>query len=315
MSGAVSAAVDPTLSWNVARDVSQLFTYHFMVNAFRAGTAVAVISGLLGWFMVLRAQTFAGHTLALAGFPGAAGATLLGLNPALGFFTFCGAGAMVIAAVPRSRVQGYSEESAAIGTLQALALASGLLFVSLYHGFLNGLNSLLFGTFLGITDGQVALLAVVALGVVAALAVIGRPLLFASVDPAVATARGLPVTALGAAFLLLLGLSAAETSQITGTLLVFALLVMPAATAQQVTSRPGAGLAWSVAIGLAVTWLSLAAAYYSPWPIGFFVATFAFAGFVGTRGWRALASRRPAAPTAGSPAAGPAGTVGRAAAA
>lgn len=291
----MSGAVDPTLSWNVLRDASQLFTYHFMINAFRAGTTVAVISGLLGWFMVLRAQSFAGHTLALVGFPGAAGATLLGINPAWGFFAFCGAGAVAIAAVPRSRVQGYSEESAAIGTVQALALAGGLLFVSLYHGFLNGLNSLLFGTFLGITDSQVALLAVVAAGVIAVLAAIGRPLLFASVDPDVATARGLPVTALGVVFLLLLGLSAAEASQITGTLLVFALLVMPAATAQQLTTRPAAGLATSVAIGLAVTWLSLAAAYYSPWPIGFFVATFAFAGYLGTRGWRALAARRTAA--------------------
>lgn len=289
---ALAAGIGTGLSWNLARDVTQLFAYHFMVNAFRAGTVVAITAGLLGWFMVLRSQSFAGHTMAVAGFPGAAGATLLGLNPAWGFFVFCGGGAAVIASVPRSRVAGFSEESAAIGTVQALALACGFLFVSLYGGFLNGLNSLLFGTFLGITDSQVLVLAAVGAGVVASLAVLGRPLLFASVDPDVAAARGLPVRALGVAFLLLLGLTAAEASQITGALLVFSLLVMPAATAQQLTARPAAGLAFSVAIGVTATWLGLAGAYYSPYPIGFFVASFAFAGFVLARLGAPAARRR-----------------------
>jgi zinc/manganese transport system permease protein len=271
------------LTWNLLQDVRQLFEFHFMVNAFRAGTVVAVAAGLLGWFMVLRAQSFAGHTLAVTGFPGAAGATLAGLNPAWGFFAFCGAGAAIIAAVPRARAgsqgAGFSEESAAIGTVQAVALALGFLFVSLYHGFLNGVNALLFGTFLGITDAQVWVLVAVAAVIVVALAVGGRQLLFASVDPDVAEARGVPVTALGVAFLLLLGFAAAEASQITGSLLVFALLVIPAATAQRLTARPAASIALSVALAVAITWLGLAAAYYSSYPIGFFVTTFGFAVF------------------------------------
>jgi len=271
------------LTWNILQDVRQLFEFHFMVSAFRAGTVVAVAAGLLGWFMVLRAQSFAGHTLAVAGFPGAAGATLAGLNPAWGFFAFCGAGAAIIAAVPRARAgtqgAGFSEESAAIGTVQAVALALGFLFVSLYHGFLNGINALLFGTFLGITDAQVWVLVAVAGVIVVALAAGGRQLLFASVDPDVAEARGVPVTALGVAFLLLLGFAAAEASQITGSLLVFALLVVPAATAQRLTARPAASIALSVGIALAVTWLGLAAAYYFSYPIGFFVTTFGFAAF------------------------------------
>jgi zinc/manganese transport system permease protein len=271
------------LTWNLLQDVRQLFEFHFMVNAFRAGTVVAVAAGLLGWFMVLRAQSFAGHTLAVAGFPGAAGATLVGVNPAWGFFAFCGAGAAVIAAVPRARAStqsaGFSEESAAIGTVQALALALGFLFVSLYHGFLNGLNALLFGTFLGITDAQVGVLVAVAAVIVIALAIGGRQLLFASVDPDVAAARGVPVTALGVAFLLLLGFAAAEAAQITGSLLVFALLIIPAAAAQRMSARPAVSIALSVAIAVAVTWLGLAAAYYSAYPIGFFVTTFGFAVF------------------------------------
>jgi zinc/manganese transport system permease protein len=271
------------LTWNIIQDVRQLFEFHFMVNAFRAGTVVAVAAGLLGWFMVLRAQSFAGHTLAVAGFPGAAGATLVGLNPAWGFFAFCGAGAAIIAAVPRARAgtqgAGFSEESAAIGTVQAVALALGFLFVSLYHGFLSGINALLFGTFLGITDAQVGALVAVAAVIVLALAIGGRQLLFASVDPDVAEARGVPVVALGVAFLLLLGFAAAEASQITGSLLVFALLVIPAATAQRLTARPAVSITLSVILAVAVTWLGLAAAYYSSYPIGFFVTTFGFAAF------------------------------------
>jgi zinc/manganese transport system permease protein len=271
------------LTWNLVQDLRQLFQFHFMVNAFRAGTAVAIAAGLLGWFMVLRAQSFAGHTLAVAGFPGAAGATLVGLSPAWGFFAFCGAGAAIIAAVPRARAgtqgAGFSEESAAIGTVQAVALALGFLFVSLYHGFLNGINALLFGTFLGITDAQVGVLVAVAVVIVLALAIGGRQLLFASVDPDVAEARGVPVVALGVAFLLLLGFAAAEASQITGSLLVFALLVIPAATAQRLTARPSVSIALSVVVAVAVTWLGLAAAYYSSYPIGFFVTTFGFAAY------------------------------------
>src|SRR5438874_3191611 len=110
-----------------------MFAYPFMVNAFRAGTIAAVVAALVGWFMVLRRESFAGHTLALIGFPGAAGATWLGLNESLGFFGFCVTGALVIAALPTRR---RNEQSAVIGTVQAFALACGLLFVSLYQGFL-----------------------------------------------------------------------------------------------------------------------------------------------------------------------------------
>src|SRR5581483_4203899 len=149
----------------------------------------------------------------------------------------------------------HSHESAAIGTLQAAALALGFLFVTLYHGILGGLDALLFGTFLGITSGQVVALLAVAAASVAAVAAAGRPLLFASVDPDVARAGGVPVRTLGLGFLLVLGLSVAETSQITGSLLVFALLVTPAATAHRITARPFAGVVLSVALALAVMWL------------------------------------------------------------
>ncbi|MEU2736097.1 metal ABC transporter permease [Streptomyces sp. NPDC007095] len=265
--------------------IQELWSFRFMVNAFRAGTIVAVLAAVMGWFMVLRRQSFAGHTLAMVSFPGAACATLLGIAAGVGYFVFCIAAALVIAAVPRREV---SQDAALTGTVQAFLLACGYLFVALYKGFLGGVNSLLFGSFLGITDVQVVVLALVALLALGALAVIGRPLLFASVDAEVAAAHGVPVRALSAVFLVLLGSATAGASQITGALLVFALLVMPAASAQLLTNQPVLSLSLSVLIAVAVTWGALTAAYYSPYPIGFYVTSFAFAVYVVVRLGRAF---------------------------
>jgi zinc/manganese transport system permease protein len=271
-----------------------LFDYPFMVNALRAGTIVAVVSGAMGWFMVLRRQTFAGHTLSLVGFPGAAGAVLLGLSPALGYFGFCLVAGLVIAtASPPVGSALYSEESALIGTVQAAALACGFLFVNLYRGNLNGLTGLLFGNFLGITSSQVLSLLAVAVPALAVLALISRPLLFASVDPEVASAAGLPVRSLAVVFLLLLGIAAAEASQITGSLLVFALLVLPPATSQVITGRPFIGVAIAVALGVAVTWVGLALAFYTPYPTGAFITTLSFGAYVAARGVRWFADHAP----------------------
>ncbi len=272
------------LTWNLARDVTQLFEFHFMVNAFRAGTAVAVVAAAVGWFMVLRRQTFAGHTLGIVAFPGASAAIWLGLSATVGFFGFCIATALVIAALPRTTGSGSSsEEAALIGTVQAFALASGFLFVSLYGGFLNGLTSVLFGSFLGITDAQVLTLVAVAVGAVAVLAAVRRPLLFSSVDPDVASARGVPSRVLSTMFLVVLGAAVAEASQITGALLVFALLVVPAASAQVITARPGVSFLLATVFGLVITWAGLACAYYSPYPVGFWTTTIAFATYIAAR--------------------------------
>jgi zinc/manganese transport system permease protein len=269
--------------------VSDLFAYHFMVNALIAGTLVAITAASIGWFMVVRGQTFAGHTLSLVAFPGAAAAALAGAPAFVGYFGACAAASLALSAVSgRGEEGGLSHESAGVGAVQAFALACGFLFVSLYHGLLTDLGSLLFGTFLGVTDTQVWTLLAVALASLAALALIARPLLFASVDADVARAGGVPVGALSAGFLLLLGLAVGATSQITGALLVFALLVTPAATAQLVTARPALGLALSVAIGLLVSWAGLAIAYFSIYPVGFWVTSVSFGVYVLVRAGRAL---------------------------
>jgi zinc/manganese transport system permease protein len=282
---------EPTFSWNLLADIQDMWSLTFMVNAFRAGTIVAVLAAVIGWFMVLRRQSFAGHTLAVVGFPGAAAAVWLGLGVATGYFAFCVAAALVIAALPSGARRGYNEESAVVGTIQSYALASGLLFIALYKGFLNGTNALLFGSFLGITSQQVALLAAVATVVLAVLTVIGRPLLFASVDADVAAAHGVPTRALDVAFLVLLGAAAAEVSQITGALLVFALLVLPPATAQLITTRPLRSMLLSVLLALVTVWGALFVGYYSPYPIGFWLTSIAFAGYVTTAAATTLAGR------------------------
>ncbi|MFI1797408.1 metal ABC transporter permease [Streptomyces sp. NPDC020379] len=275
----------PPWSWNLVADFRQMWAYPFMVDAFRAGAIVAVVAAAVGWFVVLRRQTFAAHTVSAVAFPGAAGAVLLGFSAVYGYFTLCVAAALIIAIV---RGGGDREESALTGTVQAFLLACGFLFVALYKGLLEGPQTILFGTFLGITTTQVTVLLCVGVAVLAVLALIGRPLLFASVDPRVAAARGVPVRALSVAFLVLLGAATAEASQITGTLLVFALMVIPAATAQTVTARPAASLVLAVLLSFTATWAGLIAAYYSPYPLGFFVTSFAFAGYVLALGTRAL---------------------------
>jgi zinc/manganese transport system permease protein len=270
----------PHLTWDLIADWERLTAYPFMVQALEAGAIVAVMAGAIGWFMVLRRQTFAGHTLAVISFPGAAAATLAALPIAIGYVCACGLGALALAAVGRDGRSGRAGESAAIGTVQAFALGLGFLFVSLYGGQLAGLESLLFGTFLGITAGQVVTLLVIAAAALALLAVLGRPLLFASIDGAVARAGGVPTRLLGVAFLLLLGMAVAATAEITGALLVFALLVTPAATAQLLTARPALGLALAIVLAFVVTWLGLGIAYFSPYPVGFWVTSLSFGLYV-----------------------------------
>jgi zinc/manganese transport system permease protein len=274
------SVASPHLGWDLVADWEQLTAYPFMVQALEAGAIVAVMAGAIGWFMVLRRQTFAGHTLAMISFPGAAAATLAALPIAVGYFGACGLGALALAAVGRDGRGGRSGESAATGTVQAFALGLGFLFVGLYGGQLAGLEALLFGTFLGITQGQVVTLLCIAVATLLVLAVVGRPLFYASVDGAVARAGGVPTRLLGVAFLLLLGMAVAATSEITGALLVFALLVTPAATAQLITARPVRGLVLSVVLAFLVTWLGLGIAYFSPYPVGFWVTSLSFGLYV-----------------------------------
>jgi len=272
--------VNPSLKFDLIADLRELFAFPFMVHALEAGTIVAVFAAAVGWYMVLRRQSFAGHTLSLMAFPGATGAALIGLPVSLGYYLACGAAAIAMGQTTRTSTRGFGSETATIGTVQTVGLAAGYLFLSLNSAILSGTETLLFGTFLGVTQGQVVTLLIIAVVALALLAFGARPLLFSTVDRELARASGIPVGTLDVLFLLLLALAVAATSQITGVLLVFAVLVAPPAAAQQLTSRPLAGLLLGIAFALLVVWLGLAAAYFSPWPVGFFTTTFAFAVYM-----------------------------------
>ena len=284
----------PHLTLNLVSDVHQLLAYRFMVNALQAAGVVAVMAAVVGWFMVLRRETFAGHTLSVMSFPGAAAAALAGVPLAAGYFLFCAAGALILAGAGRGSGGrgGQSQRSALIGTVQAVAWAVGFLLLSLYGGVLESLETLLFGSILGVTRGQVLTLGIVAICTLAILACVGRPLFFASVDGSLARASRVPVRALAAAFLLVLGLAVAATVQITGVLLVFALLLAPAAIARELTPRIGLSLALSVLVGLAIAWVGLGLSYFTNDPPGFFVSTLALVLFALARAARGVAGAR-----------------------
>lgn len=280
------------LSPNPITDLQRLLTFPFMVNALEAGTIVAVLAAVVGWYMVLRRQAFAGHTLSVMAFPGAAGAALLGFPTGVGYYVACGGAALFMRRARGLGRRGYATETATIATVQALGLAAGYLFLSLGNAVLGETETLLFGTFLGVSRTQVLVLLAVAAGALGLLAISARPLLLDTIDPEAAGARGLPVAVLDTGFLLVLAAAVAATSQITGALLVFALLVAPPAAAQQLTMRPGLGLALSVALALVIVWLGLAVAYFSIYPVGFYVTSLAFAAYLAARLGRTVPRRR-----------------------
>jgi zinc/manganese transport system permease protein len=288
--------MSPHLTFDLYSDVHQLLAFQFMVNALQAAGVVAVMAAVVGWFMVLRGEAFAGHTLSVMSFPGAAAAALAGLPLSLGYFSFCATGALVIAGASGGRDRlgrrSQAQQSAVVGAVGAAALATGFLLLSLNGGVLESLETLLFGSVLGISRGQVLTLAVVAACTLAFIAVVGRPLLFASVDGPLAYASRVPVRALSVAFLLVLGLAVAATAQIIGVLLVFALLLGPAAIARELTARVGVGLLLSVLLGLVIAWVGLALSYFTNDPPGFFVTSIALALFAAARLAPNLSARR-----------------------
>jgi zinc/manganese transport system permease protein len=258
----------------------QMLSYPFMQHALIAGTLIAVMSGTLGWFMVLRTQVFAGHTLSAMSFPGAAAALVIGIPLALGYYIVCICAAIAIGWRTPTRQLTGNLTSARIGTIQVVGFAAGFTLLGYSTHILGGLDQLLFGTFLGIDRTQLYVLFAMTCVVAIVTACIGRPLVFASLDPELAAAIGLPVRALDIGFLVLLGTVVAATAQITGALLVFALLVTPPAIAQRLTARPVRGMMLSAAIGVAIIWLSLICAYFSVYPLGFFTTTIGFAVYV-----------------------------------
>jgi zinc/manganese transport system permease protein len=270
-------------SWDLLADLQLLLQFHFMQNALVVGTLVAILGGAVGYFIVLRGQSFAAHMLSQVGFPGAAAAILLHTSPVAGLIVFCVGSALGIGLLGRELDTGRRFEAATVGTILAFSLGLGLLFFRLFAGSAQGIYTFLFGAILGISDGDVLITLVTTVLSLGVLTVLGRPLIFASIDPDVAEARGVPLRAISMAFLVLVALAVAVTVQIVGTLLIFALLVAPGAAAQQLTARPGLGLLLTVALSLLVTWAGLSVAYFTIYPAGFLITSFAFGTYVAIR--------------------------------
>ena len=280
----------PHLTWNVFADVAALFQYQFMDNAYTAGTMVAILAGAIGYFVVLRGSAFAAHALSHIGFAGATGAVVLALNPIYGLLAFTMASGMAIGALG-SRLRS---RDVTIGIVLAWTLGLGVLFISLYTGYAQEAYALLFGEILGISVQEVVVTGVVAAIAIVALVVMYRPLLYASVDQDLALAKGVPTLALGVVFMAVLALAVTDAVQVVGVLLIFALIVTPAAIAMRFTSRPGLAIATSMGLSLVFTWLGLAIAYYSPHPVSFFITSLAFGTYVVVRVAQWATSARPA---------------------
>jgi zinc/manganese transport system permease protein len=252
--------------------ILEIFQYQFMQHAFEAGTIVAVIAGIVGYFVVLRRSSFAAHALSHIGFAGAAGAVLLGVNPVFGLLLFTGVGGTGIAILgPKA-----ANRDVQIGTVLAFMLGLGVLFISLYTGYATEAYSILFGEILGISLSDVLLTLVVAVALLVAVAFVYRPLLFASLDENVAEAKGMPMLAIGITFMLLVAVATSIAVQVVGVLLIFALMVTPAAIAQRVTKKPVRAIIVSVAVALFSTWLGLFISFYQPYPVSFFITTIVF---------------------------------------
>jgi zinc/manganese transport system permease protein len=250
-----------------------------MVHAFEAGTIVAIVAGAIGYFVVLRGSAFAAHALSHIGFAGATGAVVLALNPIIGLLAFTiGAGVAIGALGNRLRSRDVT-----IGIVLAWALGLGVLFISLYRGYATEAYALLFGQILGISTADVIATLVAGVLTLVALIAVYRPLLFSSVDEDVASARGVPVTGLSIGFMAILAVAVTEAVQVVGVLLIFALIVTPAAIAVRFSSRPPVAILLGIALALAFTWLGLAIAFYSPHPVSFFITTLAFAAYIAVR--------------------------------
>ncbi|HJU17747.1 MAG TPA: metal ABC transporter permease [Stellaceae bacterium] len=269
-----------------------MLQYDFMRQAFAAAAIVAVVAGTVGYFLVLRGQSFAGHALAHVGFTGATGAVLVGAAPLWGLILMT-----LVAGIGMGLMgERLTQRDVAIGLVLAVSLGLGLLFLHFFTSSAVQATTLLFGNVLAVDIGTVWTLLALGAASLAALAVISRPLLFASLQPELAEAKGVSLRLYATLFLAIVAVATAECAQIVGVLLVFALMVGPAAAAQLVTRTVRAGLLLSVVLALAEAWLGIALAFYTDWPSSFWITALSAAAYLCAALPRPIAARLAAAP-------------------
>jgi zinc/manganese transport system permease protein len=265
-----------------------MLEYDFMRTAFAASGMAALLAGTVGFFLVLRGQTFAGHALAHVGFTGATGAVLIGIAPLWGLVLMTMAAAIGMGFIG----ERLAQRDVAIGLVLAFSLALGLLFLHFYTSFATRATTLLFGNVLAVDVPTVFTLLVLGGLCLVMLAVISRPLLFASLQPELAAAKGISLRLYGVLFLAIVALTTAECAQIVGVLLVFALMVGPAAAAQQLTSAVPTGVLLSAGLALIEAWGGITLAFYTDWPSSFWITALSGAIYLLAALPRRLRARR-----------------------
>ena len=254
----------------------------FMMNAWTTATIVAVVAGVVGYFVVLRGSAFPAHAIPKGAFAGAAGASLLGINTLVGLAVFSVLGALGIGSMGR---RGRQDVVTALALVMMLAL--GAAFLSRTTEYEPEIYSLLFGEVLGVSANEILPTATLGVVCIAAVATIYRPLMLSSIVPEVAEAKGIRAYRIEICFLLIVALTTTMTVPVVGALLIFSLMIGPPAAARCLTSRPVLAMVLSVVIALLTVWLAIAASYLYNWPIGFFVGALGAASYGIGRGWAA----------------------------
>lgn len=258
----------------------------FMINAWETASIVAVVAGVVGFFVVLRGSAFAAHAIPNGAFAGAAGANLLGFSTIAGLGAFSLLAAIAIAALGRR-----ARRDVATALVLVLALALGAAFLSQSTQYEAAIFSLLFGEILGVNSGEILPVALLAIGCVLVVALFYRKLWLTSVVPEIAAARGVSNARVELAFLLVVAAATTMTVPVVGTLLIFTLMIGPPATARTLCTRPAAALVASVAVALATVWTAVASSFLTNWPVGFFVGALSAGGYATARLFVATRSR------------------------
>ncbi len=261
----------------------------FMTNTWIVATIVAVIAGVVGFFVVLRGSAFPAHALPNSAFAGAAAANLLGISALIGLGAFAAAAAIAIATLGR---RGRPDVATALALV--LGLAVGALFLSRSQEYEPQLYSLLFGEVLGVSSTELLPVALLAIASIAAIVALYRPLLYSSVLPDIAEAKGVAGHRMELAFLLVLAAATALTVPVVGALLIFSLMIGPPAAARALTNRPAVAVILSVLLALVTVWAAIAISYQTNWPIGFFVGTLSALAYALGRTWAAWRRTRTA---------------------
>jgi zinc/manganese transport system permease protein len=254
----------------------------FMMNAWVTATIVAVVAGVVGYFVVLRGSAFPAHAIPKGAFAGAAGASLLGISTLVGLGVFSLLGALGIGFMSR---RGRRDVVTALALVMMLAL--GAAFLSRTTEYEPEIFSLLFGEVLGVSSSQILPVAALGIACIAAVAVIYRPLMLSSIVPEVAEARGIRGHRIEICFLLVVALATTMTVPVVGALLIFSLMIGPPAAARSLTSRPFLAMCLSVVIALVIVWAAIAASYLYNWPVGFFVGMLGAVSYGVGRAWAA----------------------------